>query len=854
MIFFYIHSQMQKHLNLLFNLLFSFLIISLNAENAVAALPIIHKTPKPSWISSYKKYDKKPLARNIQDGAFNELVEEQINVEEQATYNHVIIDIVSESGVQNNSEISVSFDPSFERVDFHEIIIWRNNKPYDRLSLEAFKMLPDENEFDKFIYNGTYSAKYILADIRKGDRIEYSYTLKGINPIFNNKFCRSVYLQGSNLIMHQYTVLLVSATRTLNSKPFNLRSLPRVSVNGSLKRYEWEDFEVPGALTNKFEPRWFNQCARVQFSDYSSWADVVNWGLKINPLQTTFTGELADTIAKLKKQYRNDQQKYFRAAVTLVQDEVRYMGIETGPYSHKANTPDKVFKQRYGDCKDKSLLLASILNADGIEAHLALINTGLQDKLADFIPSATLFDHAVVVATINGKQIWVDATIANQRGKGTELYFPPYGKALILKAGNNGLTNIEQAKSGKIVCVEKFKITDEFAPVKFTVTTTYTLNQADEMRDEIASNGSAQTEKNYLKYYSKTYNKIEAADSIKIKDDQEKNQLTTVESYTISNFFKRDSVNKKYNADFYADEIAGQLPGIDGQVKTPVSVNYPYDADYTILVTLPYGWDMNNEHEAIKRNAYKFTADKTVLDNDLTVRYQFSYLKPFVPEGELSEFKSDIKDLKDDKLFFSFSYTPDIKIVPFRPNYLALIITLMVICVSAYGGFRIYKNETRELSYFDNRNAFQPVLGGWLIWLVVVLCGTALGIVINLINEGYYSVSKWNQVSTGPGSIMHKALLGFEITGYISLACFSLFCVVLILNKRDISPRFVKLNYLCIVMFLFIDYFFNAFVKQEFSNYDVQQIIQAVVVAAIWTYYLNVSTRVKQTFVVPYPN
>src|SRR5260370_24868076 len=100
---------------------------------------------------------------------------------------------------------------------------------------------------------------------------------------------------------------------------------------------------------------------------------------------------------------------------------------------------------------------------------------------------------------------------------------------------------------------------------------------------------------------------------------------------------------------------------------------------------------------------------------------------------------------------------------------------------------------------------------------------------------------------------MLKALLTFEVIGYVSVICSSVFCLLLVLNKRDISPRFIKLNYLFTVIYLFVDYFFNAFVKQEFSNYDVQQIIQAVIVAALWTYYLNVSSRVKQTFVVPYP-
>ncbi|XHR98086.1 hypothetical protein ACFJIV_16335 [Mucilaginibacter sp. UC70_90] len=42
------------------------------------------------------------------------------------------------------------------------------------------------------------------------------------------------------------------------------------------------------------------------------------------------------------------------------------MGIEIGEYSHRANNPEKVFRQRYGDCKDKSLLLVSMLKAGGL--------------------------------------------------------------------------------------------------------------------------------------------------------------------------------------------------------------------------------------------------------------------------------------------------------------------------------------------------------------------------------------------------------------------------------------------------------------------------------------------------------
>ena len=643
------------------------------------------------------------------------------------------------------------------------------------------------------------------------------------------------------MIVHQYTTLLFSTERKVNIKPFNLLSQPRISIVNNIKRYEWEDFQVPGALSNKYQPDWVNQYARVQVSDYNNWAEVVDWGLKINPIQTYFTGELADTIAKLKKQAGQDREKYFRSAVTFVQDEIRYMGIETGEYSNKANSPDKVFIQRYGDCKDKSLLLASILNAGGMEARLVLINTDLKDKIEDYIPSTALFNHAIVVANMNGKQVYIDATIGYQRGKGTELYFPPYREGLILKAGNTGLTKIKETKTGKIVCEEK-------------VTTIYTLNQADDIRDRLAEAGMAKTEKNYLDYYAKTFSKIEASDSIVIKDNQEKNELTTVENYTIKNFFKRDSTNGKYTVDFYADYISQQLPNITGEIKTPVAVNYPYAIDYTTTVILANGWDIANEHYSINRDSYKFSYDQTVSDDKLSLRYQFAFFKDYISSDKLSEFKEDVKNLKDDKLSFNLIYTPDIKKVPFELNKLMFFISVLIAGIFVYGGLKVYKTETRDPAFYNSKNSMPQALGGWLIILIIVLIANPLNTIKDLIENDFYSVSKWNLVTTGINSVITRVLLIFEGAGNVALICFSVFCLVLIFKKRDIAARFIKLYYVSMVIFLFIDYFFNAFVEGKSSDYEMEQLIQQVIVAAVWTYYLNVSTRVTQTFVVPYPD
>jgi hypothetical protein len=265
------------------------------------------------------------------------------------------------------------------------------------------------------------------------------------------------------------------------------------------------------------------------------------------------------------------------------------------------------------------------------------------------------------------------------------------------------------------------------------------------------------------------------------------------------------------------------------------------------------GWDITNEHFALERSTYKFISDKTVNGNKLSLHYQFAYFQDYVPQDKLSEFEQDIKDLKSDKLSFSFFYIPDIKNEPFKINQLMVVVSILVICFLGYWGSKIYKTETREEIHYD-RNYYAPALGGWLIVLIIILFCTPLGIVKYLIDDGYYSMSKWDRLTTGLGSVMNRILLIFEISGYVALICYSAFCLVLVFKKRDIAPNYIKRYYLFMVIFLFIEYFFNALVNGQFSNYDVEQIVKAVLVAGIWTYYLNISNRVKETFVVPYPS
>ena len=89
----------------------------------------VNTSPTPAWLVPYTPdLTKKPNAKNISDGYYLLLLEEQRQVELKSNYQHFIRQIISEAGIQNGSEISVDYDPQYEKLTFHKIVIHRDGK------------------------------------------------------------------------------------------------------------------------------------------------------------------------------------------------------------------------------------------------------------------------------------------------------------------------------------------------------------------------------------------------------------------------------------------------------------------------------------------------------------------------------------------------------------------------------------------------------------------------------------------------------------------------------------------------------------------------------------------------------
>ena len=101
-----------------------------------------------------------------------------------------------------------------------------------------------------------------------------------------------------------------------------------------------------------------------------------------------------------------------RAALKLVQNDIRYIYIGLGAGNLTPASAEETWQRRYGDCKGKTTLLLALLNELGIDAKAVLVNNqGADDGINDRLPNPGMFDHVLVKAQIDGKTYWMDGTL-----------------------------------------------------------------------------------------------------------------------------------------------------------------------------------------------------------------------------------------------------------------------------------------------------------------------------------------------------------------------------------------------------------------------------------------------------------
>jgi len=153
--------------------------------------------------------------------------------------------------------------------------------------------------------------------------------------------------------------------------------------------------EVPAAREEVYPAGLFEMLASVHYSTMESWEEFGRWYAELAYAQEAMDGPMQDLVDRALSESAS-REETIAAIARHVADEVRYVGLELGVHGLKPYAPGDVFRRGFGDCKDKSLLMVTLLTAAGIEARMVALSTFPRGRPELSPASQALFDHAIV--------------------------------------------------------------------------------------------------------------------------------------------------------------------------------------------------------------------------------------------------------------------------------------------------------------------------------------------------------------------------------------------------------------------------------------------------------------------------
>lgn len=612
----------------------------------------------PEWVkpieipteSTFSKYD-------IKSGYYFTLADYQIHVEDEALFNHEVINVVSYSGVTEASQLSVSYDTTYQELIIHHLYIWRKGEKIDRTHDLSFEVMNNQQNLQQGIYTGLITAYDILNDIRKDDLIDFSYTLKGENPIFDQEKYFFIPMEMMNPIDLYSLRVICPASKDYLYKCADCDSLSITDlVSNDYRIIEILNKDVKPIELEEFMPNWSLPFKYFNLSSMHSWKEVNSWAQRVFALN-----EACDLESAFEEIFTGNEttEDKINKIINFVQDDIRYMGIESGIGSIKPFSPEQVVKQRFGDCKDKSLLLVTLLKEIGIEkSYPVLVNTYLQHEVDAYYPNNEIFNHAIVRFDYHDTTYWVDPSIAQQGGDFRDLFNLDYGKVLIVGLPADTLQNMSPRMTNLSADItEELTVHDFNEPSKLVITSVRTGFEADQRRAILQYFSPKDMADGVAKDLKLLFPEVARTGELEISDDIDSNQFKMVYTYEVGGFWenrdeKMPDSPKGFRFFRFEPILMYQylkLAACEDR-KFDYMLKYPTNLHYRVIMHFPEDMLFEDNMEVFENKAFYCEKkieqiDTSSLQIDYVVRTKINAIKADDYKGICEQMSDITKDM-----------------------------------------------------------------------------------------------------------------------------------------------------------------------------------------------------------------
>jgi len=367
------------------------------------------------------------------------IINEEIEVTYQdngdfTTRERSLIKILTESGKKDYSTLTFSYHRRYQSVEIPSASVIYPDGTILKIPEDAVKDTTEAETQEMNIFEENFRRKAVtVPNLAVGCSIQYE-AVTTTKALLKDNY--------TDAFMFQYSEPLLFKKVTINgpsSKP--LRYIVKngslefnESKKGSRNIYQWQAQKVPMIITEPGMVSIGDVGIKLAVGTFKDWKEISRFGDSLNQDKLDSTPEMKETVKKLTSGLTTEDEKIL-AIFRFISQKIRYMGsaMDVGAFiePHKASY---TFEKQYGVCRDKSVLMASMLREIGVHCDDVLIN--INTATVPEIPTV-YFQHAIcAVKKKDGSVFFMDPTLELSSSMG-ESYTGDKHVLLLTKEGSD---------------------------------------------------------------------------------------------------------------------------------------------------------------------------------------------------------------------------------------------------------------------------------------------------------------------------------------------------------------------------------------------------------------------------------
>jgi len=355
-------------------------------------------------------------------GAVILLKDYQFNIESKnqgTTVIRVLGKIYSKQAMYDYSQIPIAYNSFYEEAVLNFARVICTDGKVREVTGDAIQIKTSPEVRGGTQYTDNQYLTFALSGLEVGAAFEYQITFNQKNPIIKGEWFDNHWFGGmlqslsppytpriDPVLTSRYTLRVPRECQfqyylTMGSKE------PIKKTTKDQDEYLWVFNNLRAITMEDAMPELGSLSPVLIISSLKDWTQLNQWAYdKIIP-RIEVTEEIKDQAVKLTLNAETSDEK-IRSIADFIQTNIRYVYADLNRGGYTPHSVGDIMKSRYGDCKDQTILLISMLKAIGIKAYPALINPYPNEEFIK-IPSI-YWSHLITYIPQPDKDIWLDMT------------------------------------------------------------------------------------------------------------------------------------------------------------------------------------------------------------------------------------------------------------------------------------------------------------------------------------------------------------------------------------------------------------------------------------------------------------